>query len=222
MKENENVKETKETKDDINFDARPSTVFYEEWYRIMKDLPIKERDKAFKYIFEYAFYGIEPDQPDRDKTPPMSYVVFRMARPNVDSAQNRYDASKENGSKGGRPKKVTPEVGEKISKLRKSGMTQKEVAIELGLSLKTIQRYEKDKSQNHNVNVNDNININDNVNDVASKEDNTELASPEEIFYSEASKRHSYEPISGYRKKTPEEIAYEEMLEKNAEEFLVH
>ena len=45
---------------------------------------------------------------------------------------------------------------------------------------------------------------------------------PEEIFYSEASKRHSYEPVSGYRKKTPEEIAYEEMLEKNAEEFLVH
>jgi len=163
-----------ETKEDISFDVRQSTVFYEQWYKIIRELPLKERDKAFKYIFEYAFYGIEPEK-ERDKTS-MSYVVFGMAKPNVDSAQKRYDEAKENGQKGGRPKKVTEEVREKITELRKNGMTQKEVAIELGLSLKTIQRVEKDKSQNHN--VNENVNDNDNVKSVASNEDNTKTASP--------------------------------------------
>lgn len=157
-----------ETKVDIGFDVRPSTVFYEQWYQIIKELPPKERDKAYKYIFEYAFYGIEPK---RDKTTSMSYVVFGMAKPNIDSAQKRYDSATENGQKGGRPKKVTEEIAEKIMELRKNGMTQKEVADELSLSLKTIQRVEKDKSQNHNENVNVNVNVNDNLDNVALNKD---------------------------------------------------
>ena len=167
-----------ETKRDICFDVRPSTVFYEQWYQIIKDLPTREKEKAFKYIFEYAFYGIEPE---KDKTTSMSYVVFGMAKPNIDSAQKRYDAATENGQKGGRPKKVTEEIVEKIVELRKNGMTQKEVASELSLSLKTIQRVEKDKSQNHNYNVNDNVNDNDN--NVASDEDNIEVANAPNASY---------------------------------------
>lgn len=171
---NEERKETvDETKEDIGFDTRPSTVFYEQWYQTIKDFPPKEKEKAYKYIFEYAFYGIEPV---KDKTTSMSYVVFSMAKPNIDSAKRRYDTAMENGQKGGRPKKVTEEVLEKIVELRKNGLTQKEVANELSLSLKTIQRVEKDISQNHNVNENDNVNENVNENSVASYEDNTELA----------------------------------------------
>ena len=151
-----------ETKEDISYDVRQSTVFYEQWYKIMKGLPLKERDKAYKYIFEYAFYGIKPEEPKGDKILPMSYVVFSMAKPNIDSAQRRYDASVDNGHNGGRPKKVTEEILEKIIELRKNGLTQKEVSVELGLSLKTIQRAEKDIRQNHN--VNDNVNDNDNIN----------------------------------------------------------
>ena len=173
MKEERTTETVDETKEDISFDARQSTVFYEQWYKIIKDFPPKEKEKAFKYIFEYAFYGIEPE---KDKTTSMSYVVFGMAKPNIDSAQRRYDAAMENGQKGGRPKKVTEEVLEKIVELRKNGLTQKEVALELGLSLKTIQRVEKDISQNHNENVNDNVKENIKENSVASTEDNTELA----------------------------------------------
>jgi transcriptional regulator with XRE-family HTH domain len=170
MKQENEMKVVEETKEDISFDVRPSTVFYEQWYTIIKDLPPKEKDKAYKYIFEYAFYGIEPE---KDKTT-MSYVVFGMAKPNIDSAQKRYDAATENGQKGGRPKKVTEEVREKIVELRKNGMTQKQVASELCLSLKTIQRVEKDISQNHNYNVNVNDNVNDNS--VASDDVNTKVA----------------------------------------------
>ena len=172
-------KETKivdETKQDISIDVRKSAVFYEQWYQIVKDFPPEERDKAFKYIFEYAFYGIEPE---KDKTNSMSYVVFRMAKPNIDSAQTRYDAAVESGSKGGRPRKVTEEVIQKIVELRKQGLTQQEVALEVGLSLKTIQRVEKDISQNHN--VNDNVNVNENENCVASDEDNTGLADAQTV-----------------------------------------
>jgi DNA-binding XRE family transcriptional regulator len=179
MKE-EKERTVEETKQDISFDVRASAVFYEQWYQTIKDFAPKERDKAYKYIFEYAFYGIEPEKPNGDKTPPMSYVVFKMARPNIDSAQKRYDAAIENGNKGGRPKKVTEEVVKKIVELRKKGLTQTEVALEVGLSLKTIQRVEKDISQNHNVNVNENVNGNDdaNVKGVASTDVNTETASP--------------------------------------------
>lgn len=181
MKE-EKERTVEETKQDISFDVRASAVFYEQWYQTIKDFAPKERDKAYKYIFEYAFYGIEPEKPNGDKTPPMSYVVFKMARPNIDSAQKRYDAAIENGNKGGRPKKVTEEVVKKIVELRKKGLTQQEVADELSLSLKTIQRVEKDISQNHNVNVNVNDNVNENVDvnvkSVASTEVNTETASP--------------------------------------------
>lgn len=167
---------SEETKQDISFNTRKSAVFYEQWYQIVKDFPLEERDKAFKYIFEYAFYGIEPE---KDKTNSMSYVVFRMAQPNIDSAQRRYDTALENGNKGGRPKKVTEEVLQKIVELRKQGLTQQEVALEVGLSLKTIQRVEKDISQNHN--VNDNVNINENENYVASDEDNTGLADAQTV-----------------------------------------
>ena len=170
-----------ETKQDISFDVRASAVFYEQWYQIIKDFPPKEKEKAYKYIFEYAFYGIEPERDNKDKTLSMSYVVFSMAKPNIDSAQRRYDAAMENGQKGGRPKKVTEEVLEKIVELRKNGLTQKEVANELSLSLKTIQRVEKDISQNHNVNDNVNVNENDNENSVASVEDNTELANAQTV-----------------------------------------
>lgn len=156
--------------------ARTSTVFFEQWFNVINNLPLKERDKAYRYIFEYSFYGKEPEQDKTDKTS-MSYIVFLMAKPNVDSAQKRYDFAKVVGQKGGRPKKVTDEVVEKIKLLRKNGLTQKEVASQLCLSLKTIQRVEKDISQNHNVNVNDNINVNINDN-VASKDDDIG-ASPE-------------------------------------------
>lgn len=182
-----------ETKTDIGFDVRQSTVFYEQWYQIIKELPPKERDKAYKYIFEYAFYGIEPE---RAKTTSMSYVVFGMAKPNIDSAQKRYDVATENGQKGGRPKKVTEETREKIEKLRKNGMTQKQVATELGLSLKTIQRVEKDISQNHNENVNVNDNVNVNVNNVASNEGNTDSASPINNYSLLASKKKTYNDFS--------------------------
>lgn len=157
--------------------VRKSTVFYEQWYKTIKNLPPREREKAYKYIFDYAFYGIEPedktgDKTKRDKTT-MSYVVYSMAKPNIDSAKKRYDMATESGQKGGRPKKVTGEILEKIVELRKNGLTQKEVANELSLSLKTIQRVERDISQNHNDNVNDNVNVNENDNSVASVEDNT-------------------------------------------------
>lgn len=172
---------TDETKVDMDFDTRPSTVFYEQWYKTMRNFPLKERDKAYKYIFEYAFYGIEPDEPEKDKIPPMSYIVYSMAKPNIDSAQKRYDTAVENGQKStGRPKKVTEEIVKKIVELRKKGLTQKEVADELSLHIKTIQRVEKDIRQNHNVNENGNVNkkVNDDVNNVASDEDNITTASP--------------------------------------------
>lgn len=222
-----NNNEINETKEDITFDVRQSTVFYEQWYKTIKGLPLKERDKAYKYIFEYAFYGIEPE---RDKTTSMSYVIFGMAKPNVDSAQKRYDAATGNGQKGGRPPKVTELVRANILELRKNGMTQKQVASELGLSLKTIQRVEKDISQNHNENVNDNVNenINLNVNIVSSAENDKKLtviktsAPQDPVNENEIKKYEDYSPAERndmflYYKKSADvdETAYKYKIDKD-------
>lgn len=138
---------------------RTSSIFYEQWYATIKSLPIEERDKAFQYILDYAFYGKIPeeksdmtkDMTKGDKTicdmsslcHTMSYVIFSMAKPIIDSAHKKYDASVENGKQGGRPKKVTKDVIEYVKTMRQKGVSQKEIANELSLSLRTIQRIEK-------------------------------------------------------------------------------
>lgn len=140
-----------------SFDVRKSSVFYETWYEAISRLPKKEQLKAYQYILEYSFYHIEPED---DKS--LSYTIFIMVQPSIDSAQDRYDTATENGKKGGRPSVVNNETIEKVLQGRKEGKTQKQVAAEIGVSIRTIQRIEKATRQNHNVNVNDDINVNDN------------------------------------------------------------
>ena len=141
-----------------DLDVRQSTVFYETWYKTISKLPVKEQLRAYQYIFDYSFYGAEPEE---DKT--SASLVFSMAKPNLDSAHKRYDTAVENGKKGGRPKTIDDETIRKIVEMRKNGLTQKEVASQLSLSIKSIQRVEQDIRQNHNVNDNVNVNENDNI-----------------------------------------------------------
>lgn len=158
--ENETCNTTVATKMSCGFDVRKSSVFYETWYEAISRLSKKEQLKAYKYILEYSFYHIEPED---DKS--LSYTIFIMAQPSIDSAQGKYDKSVENGKKGGRPPVANEEFVEKVLQGRKEGKTQKEVAAENGVSIRTIQRIERATRQNHNVNDNDNVNVNDDGND---------------------------------------------------------
>lgn len=197
----ENNSDTTDTpKVSCSFDVRKSSVFYETWYEAISRLPKKEQLKAYQYILEYSFYHIEPED---DKS--LSYTIFIMAQPSIDSAQDRYDASTENGKKGGRPSVVNDETIERVLQGRKEGKTQKQLASEIGISIRTIQRIEKATRQNHNVNVNDDVNANVNENSDASL-DNRAYAptatekNKEELTYEEKLNLYNYEMMT-YRDK---------------------
>ncbi len=69
------------------------------FYEAMKVLPDDERLLLYDCICEYSLNGIEPA-----KLPPIANSLFILMKPNIDSSNNRYSASVENGKKGGAPK----------------------------------------------------------------------------------------------------------------------
>lgn len=97
--------------------------------------------------------------------PPLRYplnAILEQMTASVKAAADRYAAAKENGEKGGRPKKYIPP--EEWKAFRKEH-SQKETAEHFGISVDTLQRWEKTaKPQNLNNNINDNLNLNVNSN----------------------------------------------------------
>lgn len=79
---------------------RKSFVFYDGFYNAIKKMrTAEEKAELIEAICKYEFEG---------EIPEMSYVcevAFEVIKPNLDAAAARYDASVENGKKGGRPKK---------------------------------------------------------------------------------------------------------------------
>ena len=69
------------------------------FYEAMKVLPDSDRLLLYDTICEYSLNGVEPTS-----LPPIANSLFILMKPNIDSSNNRYSASVENGKKGGAPK----------------------------------------------------------------------------------------------------------------------
>ena len=115
---------------------RDSIVFYRSYYEVIKELPDEQKLKVYEAIFEY---GLNDNEVELDG---LIRAIFNLTKPNIDSANARYEASVENGKKGGRPKK---ENLEKPSHNLDKTQTKPR------------------QNLNDNVNDNDNVNVNDNV-----------------------------------------------------------
>ena len=76
-------------------------VFLPSFHEAIKDLPDAERLGAYDAVIRYGLYGEVTDMT------PVVKSLFVLIKPVIDSSQKRYRASKENGSKGGRPPKKT-------------------------------------------------------------------------------------------------------------------
>ena len=74
--------------------TRDSMVFYRSFAEGIADLDEKDQLEAFWNIVRYALDGIEPESAGPARG------VFRMARPQIDANNVRY----QNGTKGGRPR----------------------------------------------------------------------------------------------------------------------
>ena len=139
-------------------EPRASCVFYSTWHNAIERLPQKEQAKAYKMILDYSLNYIEPID-DRSQ----AYTIFMMAKPSIESAEDRYNQSVENGKKGGRPSMIDKE---KVLELSRQGKKPAEIAKELGYNRDSVKSIiYRNKGANANLNVNDNENVNGNVDD---------------------------------------------------------
>lgn len=74
-------------------------VFLPSYYDALKDLPDDARHQLYDAIMQYVFEGRAPELPS------ILEGYFRLMQPNIDASIKRYNASVENGKKGGRPPK---------------------------------------------------------------------------------------------------------------------
>lgn len=84
-------------------EERNSFVFYKSYYEAIKELDEESQYKIYNAIIQYALYAKEPK--DDTKLDANLMPIFVLIKPNIDSANNRYNTSISNGKKGGRPRK---------------------------------------------------------------------------------------------------------------------
>lgn len=79
---------------------RDSFVFYKSFYDAIKQIPEEYQLELYNAILQYSLEGLEPSNLSN-----IASAIFILIKPNIDSAQKKYEASVSNGKKGGRPKK---------------------------------------------------------------------------------------------------------------------
>ena len=92
---------------------RDSFVFYKSFYEAVKKLPDGFQLDFYNALTEYMFND------NIIEMPPVVEAMFLLVKPAVESACRRYDASVENGKKGGRPKKPNNNLNKPNNNLKK-------------------------------------------------------------------------------------------------------
>jgi hypothetical protein len=138
---------------------RETFVIFKSSYDAIKKLNQEDGYKVLMAVCEYGFNNniVELDG--------ISSIVFDLIKPVIDSSTKRYDASVENGKKGGAPKgntnaKKQPELTKEQPKL-----TQELPNNNLNLNVVIQPENNLNKNKNMNMNKNKNENMNDNMND---------------------------------------------------------
>lgn len=128
---------------------RDSFVMFKNWSEAIEALPEEYQLETYKALSKYGLTGEMPE----DISPVTKAILISFSK-GMENNIARYNASVENGKKGGRPKNEQPsEENEQPScenkNLEKPRKTQ-----------------ENQTEPNHNLNDNVNVNVNDNVNDI--------------------------------------------------------
>lgn len=121
---------------------KDSFVFYKSYYDAIKKIPEEYQLEIYNAILSYSLENIEPTN-----LSPIAEAMFILIKPNIDSSQKRYEASVENGKKGGRPK------------------TKEKLNNNLN---KTQQKPNQYLDDNVDEDVDDNVDVNDNANEEVS------------------------------------------------------
>ena len=140
---------------------RDSFVFYRSFAEVISMIPdAEDKITLLNALIEYGLNGTEPDLQY-----PLS-AMFKQMTSSIAGAQKRYQASVENGKKGGRPKTVDEY---KIRELKEQGLTDKQIAEELKCSISSVEKVPVKPRKNLKVDAtrknqkNPNDNVNDNI-----------------------------------------------------------
>ena len=117
-------------------DSRNKFIFFESWDKYLDTL---EEDRDINYVNAVARaiikYGLYGDCQTDDET--IKRRVDAVCSDVINNTKARYAAAVKNGSMGGRPTKYDQET---IRQLRDQGLSQQQIAEELGCSKRTVQR----------------------------------------------------------------------------------
>ena len=100
------------------------------FYEAMKILPDNDRLQLYDGLCEYSLNGSEPET-----LSPMANSLFLLMRPNIDSSNKRYNASIENGKKGGAPKGNQNARKQPKNNQRKQPKNKQDLDLDLDLDL---------------------------------------------------------------------------------------
>lgn len=126
---------------------RDSFVMFKNWHEAIEALPEEYQLETYKALSKYGLTGEMPEE-----ISPVTKAILISFSKGMENNIARYNASVENGKKGGRPKKEqSDEENEQPSckneNLEKPNKTQEN---------------QNEPNQNLNVNVNDSVNVNEN------------------------------------------------------------
>lgn len=173
-------------------DKAESFVFYRSFFETAQLIEDEhDRMRLYEGLIHFGLEGEKPELPY-----PLNAILEQMTA-SVKAASDRYAAAKENGEKGGRPKKFIPP--EEWQAYRKEH-SQKETAEHFGISVDTLQRWEKTaKPQNLNINSNDNKNLNVNSNSNSNYQNkNIKAGTPEGLKGPPAPRSNIQAGLPGY------------------------
>ena len=173
-------------------DKAESFVFYRSFFETAQLIEDEhDRMRLYEGLIHFGLEGEKPELPY-----PLNAILEQMTA-SVKAASDRYAAAKENGEKGGRPKKFIPP--EEWQAYRKEH-SQKETAEHFGISVDTLQRWEKAaKPQNQNINKNKNSNINSHTNiDISNSIKEKKAGTPEALKGAPAPRSNIQAGLPGY------------------------
>lgn len=128
---------------------KDSFVFYRSFYESIKNLDKDTQLEIYSAICEYSLND------EIGELSPVATAIFTLMKPNIDSATKRYNASVENGKKGGRPKKEKPN-----GNLKKPSKNLEKPNLNLNLDLDD----NEDKDVDDNVDIDEDVNIDNSIN----------------------------------------------------------
>ena len=116
--------------------SKENFLFLASWHDILEGYDNAGKPEiASELAKQIIYYGVTGEMTSDD--PIITGTVTGMCSALIDRSKKRYNTCVANGKQGGRPKRYSDE---EIIRLHQQGLSEQEIADNLGCSVKTVQR----------------------------------------------------------------------------------